>query len=78
MWWDELEQRAGELQGRQVGWEGSVDVVCGANQFLSQLETLKNVIDPGDEQGNTGTALAWLNGEDEPGERSSLEKGISR
>lgn len=58
LWWDEPDRRAGELQGRQVGWEESVDVVCGADRFFSQLETLKNTIDPeqkpGDEQDNVG------------------------
>jgi len=46
LWWDEPDQRAGELQGRWVGWEGSMDVVCTADCFLSQLETLKNMTDP--------------------------------
>lgn len=35
-----------------------MDVVCGADRFFSQLETLKNTIDPeqkpGDEQDNVG------------------------
>lgn len=55
LWWDAADRRAGELQ---VGWEESVDVICGADHLLSQLEAPKNVIDPeeslGDEQDHVG------------------------
>lgn len=63
LWWDEPEWRAA-TKASEVG--GNVDVVCGAVCFLSQLKTLRNMIDPeegpGDEQDNAGDTLTDLNG----------------
>lgn len=53
--WDEPDWRAAR-KANEVG--GNVDAVCGADCFLSQLKTLRNMIDPeqspGDEQDNAG------------------------
>lgn len=51
LWWDEPDWRAARKASE-------VDVVCGADCFLSQLKTLRSMTapeqSPGDEQDNAG------------------------